>query len=94
MFNEIPGAQVLLRAGGVFKPAKLYDFNGCLFAAAAGGYVRLYENGSTSKDKLNFGELHYDGSLTVDKLGRLRSDTEGKAVSDFSRINRNLLGSE
>lgn len=92
MFTEIIGAQVLLKQGGVFKPANLYEFGGALFAAAAGGYVRLYADGSTSKDKLNFGELHYDGPLTKDRFGRLRADKEGTAVEDFSRINANLLG--
>ena len=92
MFTEIAGAQALLKQGGVFKPAKLYKFNGALFAAAAGGYVRLYADGATSKDKLNFGELHYDGPLTKDRFNRLRADSEGTMIEDFSQINGNLLG--
>ena len=92
MFKEITGAQALMKQGGVFKPAKLYEFKGALFAAAAGGYVRLYADGATSKDKLNFGELHYDGPLTRDRFNRLRTDSEGTAVADFTRINTKLLG--
>lgn len=76
MFTEITGAQVLLKQGGVFKPAKLYNMGGALFAASSGGYIRLYANGSTSKDKVHFGERHFDGALTQDRFGRLRVDAD------------------
>ena len=52
------------------------------FAAHAGGYVRLYANGSTSKDKCGIDTLLFEKPLHVDRLGRLcdASVTGAKAL--------------
>lgn len=93
MFTELTGSQALIRRGGVFKPAKLYEHRGELYIAAMGGYVRVYTNGGTTVDKLNVVELHYDGPLTVDRLGRLRCDNNGSLIEDSKRQTL-MLGSE
>lgn len=82
LFKQIEGDSVVLTIGGVYKPADLYTRNGYLFAAHAGGYVRLYANGSTSKDKCGIDTLLFEKPLHVDKLGRLcdASVTGAKAI--------------
>lgn len=82
LFKQIEGDSVVLTIGGVYKPADLYTRDGYLFAAHAGGYVRLYANGSTSKDKCGIDTLLFEKPLHVDKLGRLcdASVTGAKAI--------------
>ena len=66
--------------GGVYKTADLYTYKGHLYIAASGGYVRVYETGATTKDKLMVRELHTDVGLSKDVSGRLvvTSEYEGK----------------
>jgi hypothetical protein len=71
MFRRIEGETAILRLGGVYKVADLYERDGRLFAAAAGGYVRLNANGTTSKDKLAIDTLALDEPLYKDRFGRL-----------------------
>lgn len=71
-FKEITGETVVLSHGGVFRQADLYEWDGKLFAKHGTGYVRLKENGSTSKDGVNIEMLYFDGELRKDKFGRLR----------------------
>lgn len=71
LFKQIEGDSVVLATGGVYKVANLYTRNGYLFAAHAGGYVRLYANGSTSKDKCGIDTLLFEKPLHADAFGRL-----------------------
>lgn len=71
MFKHLEGETAILVQGGVHKVADLYERDGKLFAAAAGGYVRLNANGTTSKDKLSIDTLALDAALHVDRFGRL-----------------------
>jgi hypothetical protein len=77
MMAQIEGAVALLRKNGVYRQCKVYQMNGALFAQYGGGYVRIYETGATSVDKLNVSVLHIDEPLAKDKLGRLRVDGSG-----------------
>lgn len=71
MFTKLEGDSVLLSSKGVYHPCDLYTFNGALFAKTRGGYVRLRENGTTTKDGTNFTYLEYSGPLYADQFGRL-----------------------
>jgi hypothetical protein len=71
MFKRLEGDTAILRINGVYKVADLYEHNGRLFAATSGGYVRLNENGTTSKDKLAIESLQIDTALFRDRFGRL-----------------------
>lgn len=47
LFHEIPDAFVVLQRGGVYRQAKVYRRGAHLFAAYAGGFVRLSEYGTS-----------------------------------------------
>ena len=81
MFKRLEGETAIVRLGGVYKVADLYERDGKLFAATAGGYVRLNANGTTSKDKLAIDTLALDGPLYRDRFGRLCvSDGSGRTL--------------
>lgn len=73
LFAKLEGDSVVLVSGGVYKVADLYARNGYLFAAHAGGYVRLYANGSTSKDKCGIDTVLTERPLYADQFGRVCS---------------------
>ena len=70
-FKEVEGDVAILSIGGVFKQVPLYTLDGHLFAKAAGGFVRLNETGSTSKDRLRIVKLVTELDLYRDTHGRL-----------------------
>lgn len=71
MFAKLEGETAIVVVGGVYKVADLYEREGKLFAAVAGGFVRLYANGSTSKPKLMIDTVAIDMVLYKDRFGRL-----------------------
>lgn len=71
MFKPLEGDSAILYQKGVFKQCDLATRNGYLFAKVAGGYVRLYANGSTSRDSMKLDTLAVEGTLHRDRLGRL-----------------------
>jgi hypothetical protein len=71
LFKPLDGDMALLLQGGVFKPAELHERDGKLFARAAGGFVRLYKDGRTSKTGVSFTTLVTEEPLFVDRFGRL-----------------------
>ena len=70
-FKKLDGDTAIIQSRGVFKQADLYEWNGKLFVAASGGFIRLKENGSTSKDGIGFVELQIERELFRDRHGRL-----------------------
>ncbi len=70
-FKKLEGETAVVATRGVFKQVDLYEWNGKLFAQHSGGYVRLKENGSTSKDGVQLIELQFEGTLLRDRHGRL-----------------------
>ena len=70
-FKQLTGETVILQSGGVFKQADLYEWDGKLFAKHGNGFIRLKENGSTSKDGINIELLCIDAPLRKDRFGRL-----------------------
>lgn len=71
MFKELEGDTAVVVIGGVYKQVDLYTRNGFLFCKAFGGFIRLYANGSTSKDKCRIDALSTEKDLFADRLGRL-----------------------
>lgn len=73
MFALVEDGYVLLRKGGVFKPAKIYLRNGYIYANWGGGFVRLSKNdGVTSCRDLLYEDLFLPFTPTTDSIGRLR----------------------
>lgn len=62
-FKLIEGKYAIISQSGVYKQVPLAERDGFLFAVAAGGYVQLRTDASTSKDKLRLVELSWDGPL-------------------------------
>ena len=71
MFRSVEGDSVTLVQNGVFKVCDLCERKGMVFARVSGGYVRLYANGTTSKDKLYVDTIWSAEDFYRDKLGRL-----------------------
>lgn len=71
MSKKLEGDTAIIRQGGVFKPADLYEWQGNLFAKAGGGYVRVLANGTTSKDGLEMVHVATDVQLYVGKFDRI-----------------------
>ena len=73
MFQQVEGDCVVLVEGGVYKQTDLYIRDDYLYAKAAGGFVRLYRDGSTSKARCRIETISYTPLLHTDKFGRLCS---------------------
>lgn len=72
MFQHVEGDSAVLVQGGVYKPCDIYVRNdGELYAKASGGFVRLYEDGATSKSGVRLDALISDKQLYRDRFGRL-----------------------
>jgi len=94
-FKHIEGETAVVALGGVFKVCDLYERDGKLFAAVAGGFVRLYENGSTSKPKLLIESIQIDAPLYRDRFGRLCTEQgEGRTALSSERNETLLLGKD
>lgn len=78
-FKQIDGESAVIVEGGVYKQVDLYTRDGYVFAKAAGGFVRIMADGTTSKagGKLRVDFLSYAGPLFRDSLNRLRIE-EGR----------------
>ena len=82
-FKLLDGETAILQQSGVFKQADLYEWDGKLFAKHGSGFIRLKENGSTSKDGINIEMLMLDAPLSKDRFGRLCVNGAGvKSLAD------------
>lgn len=70
-FKQLVGETAILSQKGAFWQTDLYEWDGKLFAQVGGKFIRLKENGSTSKDGINIEMLCLDIPLRKDRLGRL-----------------------
>lgn len=50
LFTIVDDAHVILRRKGVYRQAKLYLRNGCLYAAWGSAFIGLRQNGTTLPD--------------------------------------------
>lgn len=80
LFQALDGEAVILREGGVYKQADLYSRDGVLFAKAAGGFIKLNANGSTSKPKIMVEDLPTTMQLWKGRFGWLLTGPAEGAV--------------
>lgn len=78
-FKDVEGEAAVIVQNGVYKQVPLATRGGYLFAKTSGGYVRLMEDGSTSKSGLRLEHLSWDGQLMRDPMGRLCTSETPKA---------------
>ena len=71
LFQKVEGEQAILSINGVYKQVDLYTWDSWLYAQYPGGFVRLMEDGSTSKPKLTLKHMTWTGDLHRDAYGRL-----------------------
>lgn len=76
MFRELEGDTAIIVEGGVYKTGALYEHNGYLFVKINGGYVKVFENGTTSKTN---GKQQLD-SLQLDVARVLYRDPQGRIM--------------
>lgn len=84
-FKIVEGEYAIVSSGGVHKQVPVGMRNGLLYAAASGGYVQLYHNGSTSKDKMRLVELSWAGTLGRTATGRLADMVERPDAQTLSK---------
>ena len=70
-FAILEGDHAILAEKGVYRQCDLYTHNGQLFAKIGGGFVRLNEDGSSSKPHVRLEELATEAPLYRDRFGRL-----------------------
>lgn len=70
-FQHVDNEAAILIQGGVEKQCDLYTRDGYLYAKVAGGYVRLFQDGSTMKPKMRLVHMSWTGPLSRDRQGRL-----------------------
>lgn len=82
-FHIIPDADVIIVSKSVFKQAKVYHRGDALYVGTAGGFVRLYANGSTGIPSLRWEDIDIPGisraEITADALGKI-SVPSGKLI--------------
>ena len=70
-FRKLEGDTAVLVHGGVYKSTSLFEWDGKLFAQFSGGYVRIRQDGSTTKDGVRIEHMEIDLPLFADRFGRL-----------------------
>ena len=73
MFIPLEGDNAILSTKGVFRQVELATRDGYLYAKAAGGFIRLYADGPTSKVGTRLDALSVGIPLARDRLGKLCS---------------------
>lgn len=90
MFKKLEGDIAVIKKGGVWKPAEVYEFRDDLYVKANGGYVRVYYDGTTSVAGLRLELLHTEISLYSDRFGRVsvveREGYSPVCVSDQGKL--------
>lgn len=73
LFQEVEGEAAVLIENGVYKQVPVFKRNGYLYAKIGSGFVRLYEDGSTTKSKCRLDTLTWGDPATLgrDSLGKL-----------------------
>lgn len=92
LFTRVEGGQAIVSVKGQYKQCDLYSWDNALFASIGGWYVRLFENGNTSKPDMTLKHLSLDQSLFRDGLGKLwLKEAEGRRALDAPKVQA-LLG--
>ena len=73
-FHKVPGAHAVIRSKRLYRQLDVYTFRGTYYAKKGGGYVALYQKGTSDADdvlvELSVGP---DNLLFIGPLGRLYS---------------------
>jgi hypothetical protein len=75
-FHIIPEAEAIIVSKSVFKTVKLFQRDGGLYAAMAGGYVRLYAGGNTGLPNVRWDDMEFPGIANAKSM--LKNDAHGK----------------
>jgi len=73
LFSIVEDAMVVLRKGGVYRQAKVYQRDGQLYAQHGGGYITIGQNGGmigTSVPNINVDAYNFGFEPEISKLGR------------------------
>lgn len=70
-FQHVEGEAAIVVENGVYRQVDLYTRDGFLYAKTAGGFVRLMQDGSTTKARLRLDYMTWSGPLCRDSMGRL-----------------------
>lgn len=71
MFRELTGDTAVIAHRGTYRVAQLFEWQNGIYARIGNGYVRLYHNGTTSRDGFRLIHMTWDRPLFADKFGRL-----------------------
>lgn len=92
LFQRVEGGTAIISVKGGYKQADLYSWDNALFASVGGWFVRLNEDGSTSKADMSLKHLSLDQPLFRDGLGKLWiKEAEGRRTLDTPKAQK-LLG--
>lgn len=90
MFRKLEGDSAITVQKGVFRHVDVFAMDGNLFLGHGSGYIRAYEDGSTSKDGVNIRKLHCDAPLFKDTFGRLLVEMKAGAQPLASNVEEKL----
>jgi len=94
-FKHVEGEAAVLIINGVYKQCDLYERDGYVYAKAAGGFVRLFADGATTKPKMRLDFMSWTGALNRDNMGRLcLPGTSGSKALEAPKALLLLGGSE
>lgn len=93
-FKHIEGEAAVVVTNGVYQQVDLYERDGFLYAKIGSGFVRLSQDGSTTKAKTRLDFMSWTGPLYRDSLGRLaaREIAGLKTCKLDEPVERKLLG--
>lgn len=91
-FKQVEGEAAVVVENGVYKQVDVYTRDGVLYAKSAGGFVKLYADGSTTKAKLRLETLSWEGALFRGSLGRLLVEPRDGAKAIDAPARQKLLG--
>jgi len=73
LFSIVEDATVVLRKGGIYRQAKVYQRDGQLYAQHGGGFITIGQNGrlvGTSVPNINVDAHDFGFEPEISKLGR------------------------
>jgi hypothetical protein len=91
MFKKLEGDQAVVCLSGVYRLCDVYEWNSALFIKIGAGFIRVYENGSTTKEKVFLTSIATERPLFRDKFGRITLSAES-GIALAAPATQKLLG--
>jgi hypothetical protein len=92
-FKQVEGEAAIVVINGVYKQCDIFERDGYLYAKAAGGFVRLFADGATTKAKMRLETLSIGaGEVCRDNIGRLCRPGVSGAIAIEAKSAQLLLG--